>query len=318
MGISVAYGATEPDEERFKVLDAVYANGCTFWDTADVYADSEDVLGKWFKRTGKRDSVFLATKFGVRRNPDSQVRVDGNPDYVKTACESSLKRLGVDRIDLYYLHRADPDVPIELTVGAMADLVKAGKVKYLGLSECSARTLRRAHAVHPIAAVQLEYSPFALEIEDEKINLLKTARELGITTVAYAPLGRGLLTGQYKSPDDFAADDFRRILPRFSAENFPNVLKIADGLKAIGEQHDATAGQVALAWILAQGDDIIPIPGTKKIKYVEENIRAATVRLTPAEVQRVREIAVAADAAGGERYPAGMASTVFGDTVELK
>jgi len=316
MGISTAYGPTDPDEERFKVLDAVYDNGCTFWDTADVYGDSEELIGKWFKRTGKRDEIFLATKFGYFGTPDRLI--NGDPAYVKVAVEKSLKRLGVDSIDLYYLHRADSTVPIELTVGAMADLVKAGKVKYLGLSECSASTLRRAHAVHPITAIQMEYSPFTLDIEDDKINVLKTACELGVTIVAYSPLGRGLLTGQYKSPDDFEPDDFRRLLPRFSEQNFPNVLKIADGLKVIGEQHSATAGQVALAWLLGQGDDIIPIPGSKKIKYIEENIKAAAVKLTPEELKKVREIAEAADATQGDRYPPGMAQLTFAETPELK
>jgi aryl-alcohol dehydrogenase-like predicted oxidoreductase len=317
MGISAFYGARDPDEERFKVIDAVYDNGCTFWDTADIYGDSEELLGAWFKRTGKRGDIFLATKFGLKTgNPDRGV--NGDPEFVKVAAERSLERLGVQCIDLYYLHRVDPTVPIELTVGAMAELVKEGKVKYLGLSECSATTLRRAHAVHPIAAVQVEYSPFTLDIEDAKINVLKTARELGITVVAYSPLGRGLLTGQYKSPNDFEKDDFRRLVPRFSEANFPNVLKLADGLKAIGVRHGSTAGQVTLAWILAQGDDIIPIPGTRKIKYVVENIKAATVKLTPEELQKVREIADETNVSQGERYPASMSASLFADSPELK
>ncbi|KIM85447.1 hypothetical protein PILCRDRAFT_817469, partial [Piloderma croceum F 1598] len=258
MGLAGVYGKPMPDKERLKLLDAVYASGCTFWDTADVYQDSEDIIGNWFKRTGKRNDIFLATKFGRI--------INGSPAYVKESLEKSLKRLGVEFVDLFYLHRPDTTIPIEHTVGAMADLVNAGKVKYLGLSECSAATLRRAHAVHPISALQVEYSPFALDIEDDKIALLKTARELGVTIVAYAPLGRGILTGQYKSPDDFEESDFRRSLPRFGKENFPNILKIADAMKQIGEKHNATAGQVSLAWLLAQGDDVIPIPGTTKFK----------------------------------------------------
>jgi aryl-alcohol dehydrogenase-like predicted oxidoreductase len=315
MGISAYYGTTEPDEERFKVLDAAHAKGCTFWDTADVYADSEDLIGNWFKRTGKRNDIFLATKFGFRSEPGRLI--DGRPEYVKQAFEKSLSRLGVDHIDLYYLHRADTTVPIEHTVGAMAELVKAGKVKYLGLSECSAATLRRAHAVHPISAVQVEYSPFTLDIEDEQVGLLKAARELGITIVAYSPLGRGLLTGQFKSPDDFEENDFRRAIPRYSKENFPKILKLAEGLKRIGEKYGATAGQVALAWLLAQGDDIIPIPGTKKIKYLEENLVAAKIQLTPTDLNDVRAEAKMADTSNGPRYPVGMGELLFANTPEL-
>ncbi|KAJ7314220.1 NADP-dependent oxidoreductase domain-containing protein [Mycena albidolilacea] len=315
MGISTFYGPVESDEERFKVLDAAHAAGCRFWDTADLYGDSEELIGKWFKRTGKRADIFLCSKFGFRL---PSFALDGTPEYVKTATESSLKKLGVDYIDLYYLHRADVNVPIEHTVAAMAEFVKAGKVKYLGLSEVSAATLRRAHAVHPIAAVQVEYAPFTLEIEDPKIGLLAAARELGIQVVAYSPLGRGLLTGQYKSPDEFEADDFRRAIPRYCAENFPNILKLADGLKSVGAKYDgATGGQVALAWLLAQGDDIIPIPGTKKIKYLEENIAAGKLKLSAEDVQTVRDLTAQAGAGLGERYPAGMIALAFADTPAL-
>ncbi|KAJ7218574.1 NADP-dependent oxidoreductase domain-containing protein [Mycena pura] len=313
MGIAGLYGQVESDEGRFKVLDAVHAAGCTFWDTADSYLDSEELIGKWFKRTGKRADIFLCTKFGPM--PDHSI--NGSPEHVHEAAASSLKKLSVETIDLYFLHRADPKIPIETTVGAMAELVKEGKVRYLGLSEVSAATLRRAHAVHPIAAVEVEYSPFTLDIEDPKINLLNTARELGVKIVAYSPLGRGLLTGQYKSPDDFAPDDFRRMIPRYGATNFPNILKIADGLKAIGAKYGATAGQVSLAWILAQGDDFIPIPGTKKMKYLAENIGASRLTLSPEDVQAVRDVAAKADAAQGDRYPAGMQELTFGDTPAL-
>ncbi|KAF8187577.1 NADP-dependent oxidoreductase domain-containing protein [Mycena galopus ATCC 62051] len=314
MGISSFYGAVESDEERFKVLDAAHAAGCTFWDTADVYGDSEELIGKWFKRTGKRADIFLCSKFGFLPT----LGIDGSPAYVKTATESSLKRLDVDCIDLYYLHRADLNTPIEHTVAAMAEFVKAGKVKYLGLSEVSAATLRRAHAVHPIAAVQVEYSPFTLDIEDPKIGLLATARELGVQVVAYSPLGRGLLTGQFKSPDDFGDDDFRKGIPRYSAENFPNILKLGNGLKSIGTKYGgATAGQVALAWLLAQGDDIITIPGTKKIKYLEENIAAGKLALSAEDLEAVRDVAAEADAGQGERYPAAMMSLMFADTPPL-
>jgi len=313
MGIASAYGKPLPDDERIKLLDAVYASGCTFWDTADIYGDSEELIGKWFKRTGKRNDIFIGTKFGFQ--PDWTV--DGSPAYAKESLERSLKRLGVDSIDLFYLHRPDVNTPIEHTVIAMAEFVKTGKVKYLGLSECSAATLRRAHAVHPIAALQVEYSPFTLDIEDDKIAVLKTARELGIAIIAYSPLGRGLLTGQYKSPNDFDQDDFRRTIPRYSAGNFPNILKLADGLKQIGEKHNATAGQVTLAWILAQGDDVIPIPGTTKTKYLEENLGATKIQLTPTDLQEVRSTAEQADAAQGDRYPVGTSSLMFADTPEL-
>ncbi|KZT18978.1 Aldo/keto reductase [Neolentinus lepideus HHB14362 ss-1] len=319
MGIgSVAYGKADSDEDRLKFLDVLYESGCTNWDTANIYGDSEEIIGKWFAKTGKRKEIFLATKFGVVRPPQSGRLVNGEPEYVKQCIETSLKRLQTDHVDLYYLHRADPTVPIEVTVGAMADLVKAGKVKYLGLSEISSATLRRAHAVHPITAIQMEYSPFTLDIEDEKIGLLKTARELGVTVVAYSPLGRGLLTGRYKSPDDFGEGDFRSSIPRYSKENFPNILKITDGLKAIGERHGATAGQVAIAWLLAQGDDIIPIPGTKSVKYLKENLGAASVKLTKEEAAEVRAIAEKADASQGVRYPPGMVDMLFADTPPLE
>lgn len=268
-----------------------------------------------FKRTGKRDEIFLATKFGV--DFSTARTVNGTPEACRTHIQRSLERLGVDKIDLYYLHRPDPEVPIEETVGAMAELVKDGKVKYLGLSECSANTLRRAHKVHPIAAIQVEYSPFTLDIEGE-LNILKTARELGVKVIAYSPLGRGLVTGEYKSPDDFEESDFRRMVPRYSKENFPNILKLADLLKKVGESYDATAGQVALAWLLAQGEDVIPIPGTKKIKYLNENLAAVSVKLRPEDVQEVRQLAEKADWANGARYPEGMWQTLYAETPEQK
>jgi len=316
MGLSAFYGQVESDEERFKFLDTALEDGWTFWDSADIYGDSEDLVGKWFKKTGNRKKIFLATKFGIVRTETSR-SVNGTPEYVKSACEKSLKRLGIDQIDLYYMHRADPKVPIEKTVGAMAELVKEGKVRYLGLSEISSSTLRRAHAVHPIAAVQIEYSPFTLDIEDEKIGLLKTCRELGVAVVAYSPLGRGLLTGQYKSPDDFEDGDFRKFVPRFSKENFPKILQITDGLAEIGKKHNATAGQVTLAWLLAQGKDIIPIPGTKKIKYLKENLAAINVKLSNEEIAQVRKLAEDSDVGGLDRYPTAMMGTLFADTPKL-
>ncbi|KAH9968383.1 Aldo/keto reductase [Russula compacta] len=301
MGISSYYGSAPPDEERFKLLDAVYEAGCTNWDTADVYGDSEELIGKWFKRTGKRNEIFIATKFGA--GSSSGKIIDCSPAYVKEACHKSLERLGVDYIDLFYAHRADPTVPIEFTVGALGELVKEGKVKYIGICECNGETLRRAYKVHPIAAIQIEYSPFTLDAEDPKIGALEAARELGVTVYAYSPLGRGLLTGKYKSPDDFEEDDIRRIIPRYSKENFPNVLKVVEEIQQIGEKHGASAGQITLAWLLSQGSDVIPIPGTRKVKYLDENLGSLKVKLSPEEVQQVREIAQRADSILGERYP---------------
>ncbi|KAI0042050.1 Aldo/keto reductase [Auriscalpium vulgare] len=316
MGIAGFYGEVPPDEERFKILDAVYESGCTNWDTADVYMDSEDLIGKWLKRTGKRSEIFLATKFG-NGSPSGKV-IDGDPAYVKQAFEKSLKRLGVDYIDLYYAHRPDPTVPIEQTVGAMAELVKEGRVKYIGLCEASASTLRRAHAVHPISALQVEYSPFTLDIEAKENGVLQVARELGITVIAYSPLGRGLITGKFKGPEDFAEDDFRRFIPRYSKENFPQILQIAAALKQIGACHGASAGQVALAWLLAQGPgDVIPIPGTRNVKYLKENLGALDLKLTTEEVEEVRKIAEKADGTLGDRYPPGMKETLFVETPAL-
>ncbi|KAI0059690.1 Aldo/keto reductase, partial [Artomyces pyxidatus] len=310
MGIAAYYGDPLPDEERLKILDAVYESGCTNWDTADLYKDSEDLIGTWFKRTGKRDEIFLATKFGLA-SPTGKP-VDGRPEYVREAFEKSVRRLGVETVDLYYLHRPDPAVPIEHTVGAMAELVKEGRVKYLGLSEVSAATLRRAHAVHPISAIQVEYSPFTLDIETNAV--LQTARELGVAIVAYSPLGRGLLTGKYNGPEDFSEDDFRRKIPRYSKENFPKILKLAEDLKAVGARHGASSGQVALAWLLAQGPDVIPIPGTRSLKYLEENLGALNVQLTPEDVQQVRSIAEEADNFEEGRYPPGFQELLFAET----
>ncbi|KAG2053060.1 Aldo keto reductase [Suillus hirtellus] len=315
MGLGAYYGQTGSDEERLKVLDKAYELGCTFWDTADIYGDSEELIGKWFKlNPEKRNKIFLATKFGITISGSDGRDVDGSPKYVHESFAKSQRLLGVDKIGLYYLHRPDTRTPIEETVGAMAELVKQGKVKYLGLSECTADTLRRAQKVHPIAAVQVEYSPFTLDIEDSKLNILNTARELGIKIIAYSPLGRGLITGQYKSPDDFEANDFRRMIPRYSKENFPNILKLADDLKKVGEQYNATAGQVALAWLLAQGEDVIPIPGTKKVKYLEENLGAINVSLSPGSVKEVRVIAEKADWVVGDRYPAAAMKALYAET----
>ncbi|KAF8515487.1 Aldo keto reductase [Hysterangium stoloniferum] len=305
MGLSAFYGPIPSDEERFKVLDRAFQLGITHWDSSDRYGDSEDLIGKWFKRTGKRDSIFLATKFGFSDVARRVVRCD--PPYIKQAVEKSLKRLGVDYIDLYYAHRMDPTVPIEETVAAMAELVKEGKVKYLGLSEASANTIRRANAIHPIAAVQMEYSPFVLYIEgddsDPKSSILATAREFGTKVIAYSPLGRGLLTGQYKSLEDFDQADFRRHLPKVSDEHFSKIFALVELLNKLGVKYNATAGQICLAWVLAQGDDIIPIPGTKKIKYLDENSDAVKITLTSEEVKEIRKVAIESGAADVPRYP---------------
>ncbi|KAG1868536.1 Aldo keto reductase [Suillus subluteus] len=283
MGIGAYYGQTGSDEERFQVLDKAYELGCTFWDTANIYGDSEELIGKWFKlNPEKRSKIFLATKFGIVISGSDGRGVDGSPKNVHESFAKSQRLLGVDKVELYYLHRPDPQTPIEETVSAMAELVKQGKVKYLGLSECTADTLRRAQ-------------------KDSKLDILNTARELGIKIIAYSPLG--VFDHGTKSPDDFESNDFRRMVPRYSKENFPNILKLADNLKRVGEQYNATAGQVALAWLLAQGEDVIPIPGTKKIKYLEENLVAVNVSLSRESVQEVRTIAEKADWVVGDRYP---------------
>ncbi|KAI9642700.1 hypothetical protein NHQ30_008431 [Ciborinia camelliae] len=314
MGLSAFYGSTESDEARFKVLDRAYELGQTNWDTADIYADSEDLLGKWFKRTGKRDEIFLATKFANQMLKDGSHSVDSSPEYVKVACAKSLHRLGIQTIDLYYCHRVDGKTPIEKTVEAMAELKRDGKIRYLGLSEVSARTIRRAEKVHHIDAVQLEYSPFALDIEQN--DVLKTCRELGIAVIAYSPLGRGFLTGQYKSRADFEPSDFRLYAPRFSEENFPKNLVLVNQLAEIAARKGVTPGQLTLAWLAAQGNEVISIPGTKKIKYLEENLGALRVQLSKEEEREIRT-AIEKVEVGGARYPEGMSSSLFGNTPEL-
>ncbi|TAQ83123.1 hypothetical protein B7494_g8553 [Chlorociboria aeruginascens] len=316
MGISAWYGTPEPDSERFKVLDRAYELGQNFWDSSDSYKDSEELIGKWFKRTGKRDEIFVATKFGNMTDGERRFQ-DSSPEHARKACEKSLGRLGVECIDLYYCHRVDRVTPIEETVRAMVELKNEGKIKYLGLSEISADTLRRACKVHHIDAVQLEFSPFAMDIEDPKIGLLATCRELGVATIAYSPLGRGILTGVYKSPDDFEEGDFRKISPRFSAENFPKNLELTDKIVTLAKKKGCTPGQLTLAWELAQGDDIIPIPGTKKIKYLEENLGALNVTLTKEDDQEIRAAIENAEVTG-DRYPLAMMNALFADTPPLK
>jgi len=259
---------------------------------------NEELVGRAIR--DRRDRVVLATKFGNVRGEDGSFRgVNGKPEYVRSACEASLKRLGVEVIDLYYQHRVDPATPIEDTVGAMADLVKQGKVRYLGLSEAAADTVRRAHRVHPITALQTEYSLWSRDVEG---GILDTVRELGIGFVAYSPLGRGFLTGRYKSPDDFDRDDWRRNNPRFSGENFAKNLRLVDEVTRIASEKGCTPSQLALAWVLAQGDDVVPIPGTKHREYLEENAEGANVRLTQADLDRIERV-FPQGAAAGTRYP---------------
>jgi aryl-alcohol dehydrogenase-like predicted oxidoreductase len=269
---------------------------------------NEELIGKAIK--GRRNEVVVATKFGiVRSNQPAHdggwapiTGISGRPEYVRSACDASLQRLGIDHIDLYYQHRVDAEVPIEDTVGAMSDLVTAGKVRFIGLSEASTKTIRRAHAVHPVSALQSEYSLWTRDPEDE---VLPTLRELGIGFVAYSPLGRGFLTGQLKSPDDFATDDYRRNSPRFQGKNFTKNLELVERVKAIAERKGVPPGQLALAWVLAQGDDIVPIPGTKRRKYLEENIAAGSIAISDAEMSEIAE-ALPKDAATGGRYPESM------------
>jgi aryl-alcohol dehydrogenase-like predicted oxidoreductase len=307
MGMSAFYGARDDDESR-ATLDRALELGVTFLDTADAYGPhtNERLLGGWLR--GKRDRIVLATKFGIRLDPNDPAArsISGAPDYVRAACDASLARLGVDHIDLYYQHRVDPTVPIEDTIGAMADLVRAGKVRHLGMSEAGAATLRRAMKVHPITALQTEYSLWTRDPEDD---VLATCRELGIGFVAYSPLGRGFLTGRYRSVDDFDADDYRRMSPRFQGENFAKNLELVELVEALARDKGVTSSQLALAWVLAQGDDVVPIPGTRNAARLAENAAAVDVVLTAEDLARIDAIAPKGVAAG-ERYPTTMMKLV--------
>jgi aryl-alcohol dehydrogenase-like predicted oxidoreductase len=299
MGMSEFYGATN-DDESLRTIDRALELGITFLDTADMYGfgANEELVGKAI--AGRRDRIFLATKFGIVRGADPTARgVDGSRAYVRSAVEASLRRLRVDHIDLYYQHRVDPKTPIEETIGEMAELVRAGKVRYLGLSEAAAETIRRAHRTHPIAALQSEYSLFSRDPEDT--GVLAAVRELGIALVAYSPLGRGLLSGEIRSIDDLAPDDFRRASPRFAGENFAKNLAVVERVGTIAHTLGATPSQVALAWLLAQGDDIIPIPGTKRVERLEENAKALDIALSAEDLRHIEEVAPKG-AAAGPRY----------------
>ncbi len=307
MGMSAFYGALDDAESR-ATLDRALELGVTFLDTADAYGPhtNEELVGAAIR--GRRDKVVLATKFGIKLDPANPAArtICGTPEYVKAACDASLVRLGVDHIDLYYQHRVDQSVPIEDTIGAMADLVTAGKVRYLGMSEASPESLRRACKVHPITALQTEYSMWTRDPED---GVLAACRELGIGFVAYSPLGRGFLTGRYRSIEDFDADDYRRHSPRFQGDNFAKNLALVDLVSQIAKDKGVTASQLALAWVMAQGDDVVPIPGTKQRARLEENAAAADVVLTRADLTKIDEIAPKG-AAAGERYPATMMKLV--------
>ncbi len=308
MGMSFAYG--EADEtESLAVFDRAVELGVNFLDTADMYGPytNEELVGKALK--GRRDKFVLATKYGIVLDPANPANrsINGRPEYVRPAAEASLRRLSVDEIDLYYLHRVDPDTPIEETVGAMARLVEEGKIRHIGLSEASADTLKRASSVHQITALQSEYSLWTRDVEDN--GVLETCREFGIGFVAYSPLGRGFLSGEIKRFEDLEEDDWRRSNPRFQGENFEKNLKLVEKIKEIADEKGITASQLALAWDLAQGDDIIPIPGTKRRKYLEQNAAAVNVKLNSDELEQIDDV-FPRDAAAGLRYPEAMMSSV--------
>src|SRR5215472_3489852 len=298
MGMSEFYGTTD-ESEAIATVQRALELGIDFLDTADMYGRgaNEQLVGKAIR--DRREEVVLATKFGNVRNDDGSREVRGDAEYVRQACDASLRRLGLDHVDLYYQHRVDRRVPIEETVGAMAELVAEGKVRYLGLSEASPETVRRAHAVHPISALQSEYSLWTRDPED---GPLQTCRELGIGFVAYSPLGRGFLTGQIRSPEDFGDDDFRGRLPRFQGENFERNLDLVKQVEDLAEEKGRTPGQIALAWVLSRGDDVVPIPGTKRRRYLEENAEAVDVELGGEELERLEQV-FPQGAAAGDRYP---------------
>ncbi|KAJ8608556.1 hypothetical protein MRB53_039610 [Persea americana] len=313
MGLSSFYGPPKPDSERFAILDQAYAAGELFWDSAALYGDNEDLIGRWLKRNPeKRKDIFLATKFAFRAG----WTLDSSPEHARESCENSLKVLGVETIDLFYCHRLNAETPVEKTVTGLKALQDEGKIKYIGLSECSSEALRRACKVVHIDAVQIEYSPFSLDIESDAIGLLQTCRELGVAVVAYSPLGRGMMSGTLRSPEDFSEDDFRRHAPRFSKENFPKNLVLVDQIVELAKKKGVTPSQLTLAWLMAQGDDIFPIPGTTNPKRLQENIDSLSIKLTKEEEAEFRKAVQAADVAG-DRYASSMADTLFVTTKPL-
>ncbi|KAI0165102.1 Aldo/keto reductase-like protein [Hypoxylon sp. FL1284] len=320
MGLSVGYGEVPSEEERFKILDRAWELGARFWDTAAAYGDSEVLVGKWFKlHPERRQDIFLATKFALGWSivdGKFQFNFDSSPENCLASCEQSLRNLGTDYVDLFYVHRFDKVTPVEKTMEALVSLKDAGKIKNIGFSECSSGTLRRGHAVHPISAVQMEYNPWTLDIEGESgTHLLRTCRELGVSVVAYSPLGRGFLTGRYKSLDDLEETDSRRGMPRFSAENFSKNLDLVKIFEDIGARKDCTPSQAVLAWIMAQGEDFIPIPGTKNFRYLEQNLGAANVQISPEENKNIRDTIDAMGGVSGERN--FDATSSFSDTAAL-
>ncbi|KAK9321104.1 NADP-dependent oxidoreductase domain-containing protein [Lipomyces orientalis] len=314
MGISAFYEPHLTDEQAFPLFDKLLDLGCTFWDTARIYGDNEEIIGRYFAQTGNRSKVFLCTKVGYKAPVvgGGIATPSGEPEFIRSSCEQSLKRLGVETIDLYYQHRIDTTIPIEKTIEGFAELVKEGKIRYIGLSECSAATLRRAYKVHPITAVQIEYSPFSLDPETN--GLLDACKELGVAVVAYSPLSRGFLTGAYSSPDDFEPNDVRKRLPRFQAENFAPNLELVKKLKTIADSKGATTGQVSLAWLMALG--AIPIPGSTKMARIDENVASVNVKLTEEEMKTIREYVDAANIVGG-RYPP-VVTNLYADTPALE
>ncbi|EEB05046.1 aldose reductase YakC [Schizosaccharomyces japonicus yFS275] len=315
MGLHAMYGPST-EEANQAILTHAADMGCTFWDSSDMYGfgANEECMGRWFKATGRRKEIFLCTKFGYYKDPETGVAsINNKPEYIRKALDASLERLGVDYIDLYYVHRFSGETPVEDIMETLKELVAEGKIRYIGFSECSADTIRRACKVYPLSAVQVEYSPFSLEIERPEIGVLKACRENNITVVCYAPLGRGFLTGAYKSPDDFPEGDFRRNAPRYQKQNFYKNLELVKKIEKIAEKQGITPGQLSLAWLLAQGDDILPIPGTKRIKYLDENFGAINVKLPQTVVDEIREACQEAEVIG-ERYPPGPGKKLFMDT----
>lgn len=317
MGISAGYGEIQDDTQRLAVLDRAWELGCTTWDTADIYGDSEDLIGKWFQlHPERRADIFLATKFALKLEPGvadiTKIQVDASPEYCRASIEKSLGRLGVPFVDMYYIHRPQTDVPIEKTMEVMKQLLQEGKIKQIGISECSSTTLRRAHAVHPVTAVQVEYNPWDLDIENERgTNLMATCRELGVSIFAYSPFSRGMLTGRYRSPDDFEPKDTRRGYERYQPGNFEKNLVLVDRFAEIAKRKGCYASQLVLAWLLRQGDNVFVIPGTKNVKYLEQNVGGANVELSDEDEKELRRLVEEAE-------PVGSRVPNFGSYVDTK